>query len=446
MGRKARVLAISIGMALALASHAALAARPLSLAIGQQVRGEITSADTLNVSDGTRSELYAIDLDAGQAVGFEVTGALRATLSLFNDDTLVARTAADGDSASLSVRAPRKGRYLLAVSGRNADAYGPYLLASNVLKVYDGSPVAIGQTIHDWSDSARSLPLHITSEGLYVLRMVSADFDTVLSLEGNGVALNNDDADGSDSRITTHLQPGDYVIKADGYDGRMSGKYSLTVESKPLPAGVVIATAGTLQPGQPVRALYVGTPVEYSLVVPSRQLLRLDMESSEFDSLLELGGQGIELSDDDSGERLNARIVSLLEPGTYTVQVKANGQDTGVFTLKADLSAAPADAGGGTLVVGQPRSARLLGNSVVTYQLRIPRNGDYVIDMQSDDIDSTLRLLRDGQTLAEDDDGGDGLNARIQTQLTAGTYTVQARSLGGGGGSDGRYTISVRAR
>lgn len=444
MGRKARVLAISTGMALALASHAAQAARPLSLAIGQQVRGEITSADTLNLSDGSRSELYAIELDAGQAVAFEVSGALSARLSLLHEDMLLARSSED--ASSLSVRAPSRGRYLLAVSGRDANAYGPYTLEGKALQVYSGGPVVVGQAIHDWADSARSLPLQITTEGLYVLRMDSDDFDTVLSLQGNGVDLDNDDADGSNSRITTHLVPGDYVIKADGLGGRMSGSYRLTVDSQTLPAGVALAVPGVLQPGQPLRALYTGRPVEYSLEVPSRQLLRLDMESSEFDSLLALEGQGLSLSDDDSGERLNARIVSILEPGSYTVQVRAAGQDSGVFTLNAALSAPPADAGGGTLMVGQPHRARLLGGSVASYQLRIPRNGEYVIDMQSDDMDSTLRLLRDEQMLAEDDDGGDGLNARIQTHLTAGTYTLQARSLGGGGGSDGRYTISVRAR
>lgn len=444
MGSKARVLALGTGLMLAMASHVALAARPLSLAIGQQVRGEITTAAPLNVSDGTRSQLYSIELEAGQAVIFEVSGALDASLSLLRDDMLVARTR-EG-AASLSLRAPSKGRYLLAVSGHNADAYGPYTLQGKPLQVYSGGPLAIGQTVHDWADSARSLPLRISEAGVYVLRMASPDFDTVLSLRGNGVDLDNDDADGSDSRITAYLAPGDYLIAADGFDGRMSGRYSLEVERRPLPAGVELARDGVLQPGQPLRALYVGKPVQYQLQVPSRQLLRLEMDSSEFDSFLELDGQQLSLSDDDSGGRLNARILSVLEPGSYRVLARASGQDSGVFTLKVELSPPPADAGGGVLVVGQPRSARLIGGSVASYQLRIARQGQYVISMQSPDLDSTLRLLRDGELLAEDDDGGDGLDARIQTTLPAGTYTVQARALGGGSGSDGRYTISVRAR
>ena len=126
-------------------------------------------------------------------------------------------------------------------------------------------------------------------------------------------------------------------------------------------------------------------------------------------------------------------------------QPKAADQGTGVFTLKAELMDAPADAGGGRLQPGQTRSARLYGGAD-NYQVQIERAGTYVIDMQSDDIDSSLELLHNGASLAEDDDGGDGLNARIVELLQPGTYTIRARALYNYGGSEGSYRISINRR
>ena len=78
--------------------------------------------------------------------------------------------------------------------------------------------------------------------------------------------------------------------------------------------------------------------------------------------------------------------------------------------------------------------------------MQIERAGSYVIDMQSDDIDSSLELLHNGASLAEDDDGGDGLNARIVELLQPGTYTIRARALYNYGGSEGSYRISINRR
>ena len=58
----------------------------------------------------------------------------------------------------------------------------------------------------------------------------------------------------------------------------------------------------------------------------------------------------------------------------------------------------------------------------------------------------SLELLHNGASLAEDDDGGDGLNARIVELLQPGTYTIRARSLYSYGGSQGSYRISINRR
>src|SRR5690606_30323092 len=360
-------------LAMLAASTAAVAAPPSSLAVGQEVRGEITSADTINWRDGSRSELYAIQLSADQAVRFQVEGPLRAQLSLFRGEELVQASDAMRENASLVARPQRAGRYVLAVSGADAGAYGPYTLSATPMEVYGGGEIVPGATITDWSQSPRQIPLRISEAGLYRIRMASEDFDTVLGLEGNGYALRSDDADGSNSVLTVRLEPGVYTLVATGFQDMIDGQFELSVAPHVLPDGVEPAAAGDLEAGRELTALYQGEPVEYRLVVPRRQLLQLDMRSSEIDPGLTLRGNGLELEDDDSGDRLDARIVTVVEPGEYTVRAGAYDAGAGVFTLSAELSEVPADAGGGALQVGRARDARLLPGAADRYTFTVAR-------------------------------------------------------------------------
>ncbi len=442
MGHAPTRLALAI---LAAVSANALAANPAPLALGKQVRGEITSADLLNWRDGSRSELYAVTLAADQGVRFSVGGPLQAQLSLFFDGQLVQASGEQRDEASLAVRAGQAGRYVLAVSGRDASAYGPFTLSATPMQVYGGGELAVGSTITDWAQAPRSVPLRITEEGVYRIRMASDDFDTVLSLQGNGLALRSDDSDGSNSILTVRLSPGSYTLGASGFQDRVDGQYELSVAEYSLPEGVETAVDGDLVPDMPITALYQGQPVTYRLRVDGRKLLELDMRSSEVDSGLELLGNGVALEDDDSGEGVDARIVTVLQPGDYTVRASVYDEGAGVFTLSAMLSDVPADAGGGELQLGQTRTARLMAGASDRYAFRIDRAGGYRIDMGSmDGLDSHLRLYRDGELVADDDDSGGGLDARIEERLEAGDYTLEASSAVGGEG--GRYRIGVQRR
>ncbi|WP_129135932.1 hypothetical protein [Luteimonas sp. YGD11-2] len=445
MIRKGLALAVGISLSGFAGMSAAAGPAPASLAVGQQVRGEITTADALNWRDGTRSKLYSISLTPGQGVEFAVDGPLRAQLTLFSDNQLLQTSSSEREATSMSVRAPEAGRYLLAVSGRDASSYGPYTLRVSPLVLYDGSEIHAGATITDWADSARRIPLVIERDAVYAVRMDSDEFDTLLKLEGNGVSLSNDDAEGSNSLVTARLAPGRYTVIADGYGGSIQGQYRLAVSERQLPAGVTLAIDGVLQPGTDVTALHQGAQVAYRLQVPSRQLATVTMRSSEFDSMLALEGETVLLHDDDSGGGLDARIVSVLEPGEYSVRASSYNDGAGLFTLSAEFADVPDDIGGGTLAIGQPRDARLMAGATDRYSVRIPRNGSYRIEMQSaDGIDSHLRLLRDGEPVAQDDDSGGGLDARIDETLQAGDYILEASSVVGR--SDGRYRIGIQRR
>src|SRR5262249_55481308 len=76
------------------------------------------------------------------------------------------------------------------------------------------------------------------------------------------------------------------------------------------------------------------------------------------------------------------------------------------------------------------------------YELDMPSDGTVDLNLKSSDFDAYLVLLdAKGNVLGEDDDSGDGTNARINVPLAAGTYYVVAKPL-----SDyyhiGSYTLS----
>ena len=77
------------------------------------------------------------------------------------------------------------------------------------------------------------------------------------------------------------------------------------------------------------------------------------------------------------------------------------------------------------------------------HTLTFDKDKTYVIDLMSRDFDCWLRIAdADGKTLAQDDDGGEGLNSRLRfTASRSGPYQVVATSFAGGGGM---YVLKIR--
>lgn len=89
--------------------------------------------------------------------------------------------------------------------------------------------------------------------------------------------------------------------------------------------------------------------------------------------------------------------------------------------------------------IGQPGEEDL-------YRFRAPADGGYLIDTRGP-TDVYMKLFGPNSPtalIAEDDDGGYGLNPRITAPLVAGDYLVQIRHYEGSG--TGRYTIGVKRR
>ena len=79
-----------------------------------------------------------------------------------------------------------------------------------------------------------------------------------------------------------------------------------------------------------------------------------------------------------------------------------------------------------------------------TYRFEVGESGRFRIDLKSAGGDSYLYLLAgDGSRIADDDDGGIGLDARIERDLAAGAYLIEATTFGGRKRGAADFTLSV---
>jgi hypothetical protein len=179
----------------------------------------------------------------------------------------------------------------------------------------------------------------------------------------------------------------------------------------------------------------------------------LDLLSKDFDGFLRLeDSAGAEVaSDDDSGGDLNPRIVfKPSRDATYRVIVTTFAGGTGKYRLTIrDTPDIAAELKNGVLrATGQLHSKDQEAREryFKAYVIKFMPGKAYTIDLESNDFDAFLRLENaQGKILAQDDDGGGDLNARIVFSPTKeDTYRIIVTTFEPG--ETGRYTLSVRQK
>ena len=312
--------------------------------------------------------------------------------------------------------------------------------------------------------------------------LVSDDFDSYLYVVGPGFGetLTDDDSGGAcHARINfTFLDRGVFRVVASSTSGRQSGTYRLRVSRDPRPAAemscggvdgsalVALPTDGreltwgeqawgrlsgieaTLGDGKPVQV--------WTLEALAGERATIRLESDDFDAYLFVYGPGMgeAMTDDDSGGDLNSELtVRFPETGTYRIGAGALSLgSTGSYSLSVvdpiDMNELATD--GRILRRGSPPMGRLTGadpvvdgQPVQAWAFEARAGGFVTIDLMSDDFDSYLYVV--GPGLPEpltDDDGGEGLNSRLDVSFPHdGVYRVVASSLGG---TLGTFTLRVR--
>ncbi|KAA0013134.1 hypothetical protein F0A17_09535 [Billgrantia pellis] len=225
-------------------------------------------------------------------------------------------------------------------------------------------------------------------------------------------------------------ESGDYTLVVSGHDLHSYGPFTLTSREMEL------IESDTLAMPMQADGWLQGGADHYTFTIEESGLYQVEMRSSDVDAFLVLDGpNGYRREDDDSAGNLDARIADFLEPGEYRLTARtAYGEGNGLYTLElAPHAFADANAlrNSGELRLDEPLQGWLSGDALV-YQLELETRSAVTLEMLSDDFDSVLEL-QGNHVFASDDDGGEGLNARLYYPLEPGSYTVTARRHGTGG-------------
>jgi hypothetical protein len=201
---------------------------------------------------------------------------------------------------------------------------------------------------------------------------------------------------------------------------------------------------------------FVPVPVQKDVAMPGKlfqvkltggKRYRIAMNSTEIDSLLVVkDAADKQLAwDDNSGGGLNALIMfDAPKDGTYKVYALAL-KGTGAFNLQIREAIVHEVGDGLTLKgsIGKNKAPNF------AYNVKFTAGKTYVIDMISANqkaLDPYLLLMDPaGKKVAEDDDGGEGLNARITYRAeVTGTFRIVCTSFEKSGA--GPYTLTVREK
>jgi len=286
--------------------------------------------------------------------------------------------------------------------------------------------------------------------GLYAFELSSSDFDALLELRGGNESLlvsNDDGRQGSvDSRIVRYLsRAGDYILRVGSADDAPRGAFVLKAARM---LGDYQAFAGSFNALSPRTA--DGIPEMRQEFTHQGGPLEIRMTSDAIDSQLKLetvDGRELAANDDAEGS-LNSILIIDAPAGNYVVvATTASGPEaTGDFDLVIGV---PAERERKTLEgnLDESDSRDTEDGRADTLEIALESGDTLFAVMMSEDFDSFLRL-RDtatGQTLASDDDGAGGSNARLT--YTAGEPTTATLVLAGlGGEALGTYALTLATR
>jgi thiol-disulfide isomerase/thioredoxin len=203
----------------------------------------------------------------------------------------------------------------------------------------------------------------------------------------------------------------------------------------------------------------------YKIKLTEGKSYQIDLKSMDFDAVLRLedaDGKQVAFNDDfELGKSLDSRIVyKATKTEEYKIIATCLDQKTGKFTLTVVEAVGGASAsifkGNATELKDKDGKGRYEGeltdkDPVVrnhyykVFTFKMEEGKTYRIDHMSDDIDAYLFLEDpDGITLAQDDDGGDGLNSRIiHLAKKTGLYRIIPTTLPPN--KTGKFILEVKA-
>lgn len=233
--------------------------------------------------------------------------------------------------------------------------------------------------------------------------------------------------------------------------GKHVGRLALVVASA-LASAAPAQDRAAAQPvvaGRAIEGRLSGTEARHPLRLAAGETVRIAARSSDFDPLMKIyGPTGTEplAEDDDSGGGTVAQLIfQAPSAGVYQVAVSesvpGDEQPTGVRTYDLTAFAAVAPVVPPLRPI-TPNGARPIPVDMAQcgtgcrFSFQATEGDRLIAETSADDAqaDPVLELRMGNDKIAEDDDSGEGMNARLVRRIQrTGTYTLVARTLGGKG-------------
>ena len=483
------------------ASPAIAQSGPRPLTLGQPLQGSMGPEDPVLESDDSSYELFEVQAPKGQMVTVTLTStAFQPILAVAEqiEEECDGCTASVGEKDKPAVVrriVPGSGVLQIRANTMEKGERGAFtiLATASLPPRISARPLPFGQSVSEALDVNDA----VTSEGATIdayavrlnaeqeiqLDLSSDDFDPKLELltpAGAKVAEDDDGGPGTSARIRYVVpRAGLYQVRVTAVGSGEVGTYTLTTglrqELPPLPAPISInlsqEVTGALSNTTPRyetdgEEIYA---VRYGLRLEGGKAYRIALNAangSELDPKISIGkivpdGSLESLAqDDDGGGGKNAVLRYRPETsGTYVLEVQKVGRTNGSYRLMVEQAAADrAPLASQALRLGQnvtgelrDGGARLGANDTLfnTYSIALRAGQRVNVKMDKEGDTSLDPLLEIGlltsaafKALAKDDDGGQGLNARIKfTAPSDGTYVIRATA--GEPTQEGGYTIGV---
>jgi hypothetical protein len=315
------------------------------LVVGVPVHGELTTTSGQNFKDGSFLDVIVLRSGGGETVEVRVESddfdtylslvAPDGSLLDVNDDVYEGRTVF---ASRLRSYLRDAGTYLVVVSGSGPEDLGRYTVTRSVFvpppKVVVDAEVPGRYEGYLNEQMADAYWITLQEDATVMATLRSPEFDTVLevySANGRWVA-DNDDFDGTDSRVVVELAAGRYEFLVKGYWEEAYGAYTIEFETYEAPESIIL---DVIEPGTFEGRLAPGGYDTYVLALAAPATVTVDVRSSEFDTYLDAygaDGTWIDSNDDFMGSDSQLRLE--LEAGTYEFDVSAYSEfSSGAYTV-----------------------------------------------------------------------------------------------------------------
>jgi hypothetical protein len=289
----------------------------------------------------------------------------------------------------------------------------------------------------------------------------------IVTAEGEELGGNDDAGDGTLNSLAefTPQRSGTVYIEARGFADVYEGAYTLRIEAERAPTDAISGasnTRGRVAVGGSVDGVidFVGDLDWYRVRFEGGQSYRIRLNRAEGDGALGdpflhvYGADGSELvADDDGGGSLNSYIeFNAPATGTYYIGAGAFSEGMGRYRLSVQEGDIPADAStdvelsaegdyrDGVLAPGGDRDWYRV-NLAEGQSFRASLVGSPALGAALDDPYIAIHGPN-GEELAADDDGGEGLNSWLEFQAgAAGPYYLEVRGFSEG--AQGSYSLAI---